>query len=75
MSDDKLKTANFGNRHTPCQVLIDALHEAEDAKACIVVLLDKDDYIRTGWSDAWTTTRVGLLEFAKQRIIALASEE
>lgn len=64
----------FNNKQNPEQVLIDSMEDAKDAKALVVVMLDKDDYILTGWSHGWSTQRIGLLEIAKHRMMIKMDE-
>lgn len=72
---NNVKTIAFGNRHTPKQVLIDAMDQAETAKLCVVVMLDADDYVQTAWADGSMLSRVGMLDAAKLRMIDAAQED
>lgn len=74
---NNLKTAAFGGKRTPQQSLIGAMEDDRfaDAKIAVVVFLDADDGINTCWSDGSLLKRIGLLEFAKRRMIDLSIEE
>lgn len=71
---NNVKTTNFGDKHSPSQVLIDALDKAGTAKTVIVIILDEEDYIQTSWSDSTSLVRLGLLETAKYRTADLMME-
>lgn len=70
-----VKTIAFGNRHTPKQVLIDAMEHAETAKMCVVVMLDADEYVQTAWASSSMLSRIGMLDVAKLRMIDVAQED
>jgi hypothetical protein len=55
---------------SPTETLIAAMEEAEDAKECLVVLTTKDGYILTLGSTDQRVLRIGMLETAKQWIVA-----
>jgi len=71
----ELKTAAFGNRHTPRQLLIDALEKVEKAKMAVLIYVDENDYIISGWSDGSLLKRIGMLDVAKLRMIESGSED
>jgi len=68
-------TAAFGGKRTPKHTIISALEDAEDAQLAIVVLLDKDGYVMSAWSDGSCLKRLGLLEIAKQRMVDTLRED
>jgi len=71
---DNIRTAAFGNKHTPKQVLLDALNQSDDMKVCVVVHLDKDDYVITSWSDGSSLKRMGMMQAAALRMLDAAQE-
>ena len=79
MTDDtnktNIRTAAFGNKHTPKQLLLDALNHADDMKICVVVQLDKDDYVLTSWSDGSSLKRMGMMQIAALRMMDATQEE
>ena len=68
-------TAAFGGKHTPKQVLLDALEHAESFQCCVVVYFDADDYVNTAWSDGSMLQRLGMLDIAKLRMIDAAQDD
>lgn len=70
----ELKTAAFGNKLTPAQLLAGSMSDVEGASLAVLVYVDKDGYVCTGWSDGHLTDRCGILEVAKHRMIVNASE-
>ena len=72
-----IKTVAFGGKHTPEQVLLNAIEHVHEygAQCVVVVLLDGDDYIQTSHSDGSATTKVGLLEWGKRRLMAMCEGE
>lgn len=72
---NNVKTIPFGNRHSPKQVLIDAMEHADTAKMLVVVMLDGEDYVQTSWSDGSMLARVGMCDVAKGRMIEAAQED
>jgi len=71
----KVSTAAFGGKHTPRQVLIDALNHTDRFKCCVVVCLDDEDYVHTSWSDGSSLKRMGMMEVAKLRMFNAADEQ
>lgn len=73
----KVRTIAFGGKRTPEQALIGAMEDElfEGAKIAVVVFLDKDEGINTCWSDGSLLKRIGLLEFAKRRMIDISIEQ
>lgn len=67
-------THSFGDRHTPQQVLIDALEQADDMQVVVIVYLDKEDFIHSGWSDGSSLKRIGMLETVKSSILESQDE-
>lgn len=72
---DLIETVAFGGRHTPTQVLIDALNNAETFKCCVVVYLDDEDYVQTTWSDGSMLMRIGMMDVAKLRMLDASEEQ
>ncbi len=70
-----ISVAAFGGNRTPRQALLNVLDLADDAKIAVVVILDKDDGVNTAWSDGSLLKRIGMLEFAKMRMMELACED
>jgi hypothetical protein len=70
----ELKTAAFGEKVSPAQLLIDAMQHMEGAHMLVLVFIDKDDIICTAWSDGRVTERCGILDVAKARMIDSAKE-
>jgi len=64
-----LRTTTFGNKRSPEQTLIHALSDVDGVKIAVVVFLDKNDYIQTGWSDGSMLKRIGMMDIAKQQMI------
>lgn len=71
----KLVTREFGGRHSPQQVLVDAMQYVDGAQCLVVAFIDKDGYICSSWSDSSVTTRLGVLDVAKHRMIDLSKEQ
>lgn len=69
MSEAKIHVARFGGERTPKQAVVDILDKLDDAELAVVVILDKDGGIYTSWSDGCTVKKMGMLEFAKIRIM------
>lgn len=67
-----VSTIPFGNKHTPDQVLIDAMNTK--AKMVVVVILDEHDCIEVAWSDGSVLKRLGMLEIAKIHMVEAISE-
>jgi len=70
-----LETAQFGNKHAPEQTLIDVLSNIDGAKVVVVVMLDKDDYVQTSWSDGSMLMRIGMMDVAKIRMLEAGQED
>ena len=70
-----VKAGDFGGDKSPRQVLLDALDECENYEDLVVVAIDKEGFVRTGWASGFTTTHVGMLAFASQRLIDLARDD
>ena len=70
-----VETAAFGGKHTPKQVLLDAMGHAESFKCCVVVYLDDDDYVNTSWSDSSMLTRMGMMDVAKLRMFDASGDD
>jgi len=64
-----IKTAAFGDKRTPTQVLISAQQDAENYDCVVVVVLDKDGYVDSAWSDGSALKRMGMLDVAKVRMM------
>ena len=75
MSESNVQVAHFAGKRTPSQSVLDALGGLNDAKIAVLVFLDKDEQINTSWSDGSLLNRVGMLEFAKIRMIELSHED
>ena len=61
----------FGDQHTPEQVLLKALQDCKEGspyKSVIVVAIDEDDYITSGWSNSSALSRLGMLDMCMERI-------
>ena len=71
----ELKSAAFGGQITPTQLLADTVRLVGGAKCAVLVYLDDDGYIKTGWSDGSLAERLGLLDVAKHRMIVDATED
>jgi hypothetical protein len=63
----------FGGKRTPEQVLIDALSECESYEQVVVVAVDKEGAIRTGWSQGSNLEFIGMLTFATERMCQRAA--
>ena len=59
----------FGENIDPKRLMLDIYNEMGDVKAAVVIYLDEDGGINTGWSSAPITERLGMMEFAKARMI------
>lgn len=70
-----IRTAVFGGRHSPEQVLLDALNHAEHMQCCVVIYFDKDEFIQTSWSDGSMLQRMGMAQVAALRMLEVAQEE
>lgn len=70
---NNLETAQFGDKHTPDQTLIDAMNNLGDAKMVVVVVLDDEDYVRTSWSDGSLLKRMGMMDMAKTRMFQVGN--
>ena len=70
-----ISTAAFGGKHTPKQVLLDALEKTEDCQCLVVVYLDSNDYVMTSWSDGSMLQRMGMMDVAKLRMFDAAQDE
>lgn len=75
MSEAKIHVARFGGERTPKQAVVDMLDKLDDAELAVVVVLDKDGGIYTSWSDGPAIQQMGMLEFAKIRIMDVAIEK
>ncbi len=71
----KIATAAFGGKHTPRQVLLDALEDADTFKCCVLVCVDDEDYVNAGWSDGSMLKRMGMMDVAKLRMLDAAQED
>ena len=70
-----IRTGAFGNKHTPKQLLLDALNHADDMQVCVVVHLDKDDYVLTSWSDGSSLKRMGMMQVAALQMLNATQEK
>ena len=70
-----ISTAAFGGKHTPKQVLLDALDHAGDFKCCVLVYVDQNDYVYTAWSDGSMLMRMGMMDVAKIRMLDAGQED
>ncbi len=73
----KVRVVAFGDNLTPRQAVITALESKymEGAEIAVVVFLGEDDSINTCWSSGSLLKRLGLLDFAKRRMIDLSIED
>lgn len=69
-----VETVAFGNRHTPEQILLDALQQTKHMKTIVLVYMDNDRYVHSAWSQGMSVERIGLLELAKLRQVELMQE-
>lgn len=53
---------------TPLSLLTNALESVSDKEQVIVISIDNEGYIKTGWSDGGGVRTIGLLEVAKIQI-------
>ena len=63
-----VKTGIFGDGHNVNQALLAALEHADDAKAVVIAMIDKDDLIRVGFSTGCLVRHLGLCELATDSI-------
>jgi hypothetical protein len=70
-----ISTAAFGGKHTPKQVLLDALNHADDFKCCVLVYVDQNDYVYTAWSDGSMLKRIGMMDVAQIRMLEAGQED
>ena len=59
----------FGGKRDPEQTLFDAMTHIREAKIAVVVYLDKDGFVNTGWSDGSMLKRLGMLDVAKHQMM------
>ena len=62
-----VETHPFGDQRTPKQVLLDCLAECDSYKQVIVVCLDENDDVRTGWSRGTYLNHIGMLGVAAHK--------
>lgn len=60
----------MAERRTPTETLIAAMEEAEKATECVVIMTQSDGHILTLGSTDQRVVRIGLLETAKQWMLA-----
>ena len=70
-----IRTAAFGNKHTPKQLLLDALNHADQMQICIVIQLDAEDCVQTSWSDGSLLSRMGMTQVASLRMLDAEQED
>jgi hypothetical protein len=64
----EIRTALFGGKRNPKQVLADALGESDKMEAVVVCAKYKDGIIRYAWSDGDLLTMIGLAALAVRDI-------
>ena len=77
MSDDEfgnVETVEFGDEKTPSQVLYDALAKADEWQQIIVIGLDSDNDVCTGWSTGRYLNHIGMLTQATHMLCARMRE-
>lgn len=70
-----IRIAAFGNKHAPKQILLEALNIVDDMKCCVVVQLDKDDFVVTSWSNGSMLARMGMMQVAALRMLDAAQDD
>lgn len=71
----KVKSAAFGGRKSPGQILADIYGDVQDADVCVITFRAKDGRIYTSWSDGLLTERIGLVEIAKAAMMDAMYED
>ena len=61
----EIKSASFGGKRNPKQVLADSLGKADAFERVVVVAEYKDGAIVAGWSDGEKLKHIGMLRFAE----------
>lgn len=54
---------------TPKSLLQSALNHIDDKEIIVVISIDNDGYVATGWSEGGSIRTLGLLEVAKTQLI------